>query len=314
MFSYTMRRVFYLIPTFLLVATISFLLLESIPGDLATTMLGQDATAERLAKLRFQLGLDRPVLVRYLDYMYGIFKGDLGYSFAKSKFVADILRQRFPITLLLAAVSFFISVFIGIPSGLIAAIKHKSWWDRVLMVVATGGMSIPTFWLGLNLIVVFAVFLGWLPSGGYTPLTEGVLENLKHIILPACTLSFVGAAEIARMTRTKTLEVMTEDYIQTARAKGLAHIVIVCKHVLKNTMVMLITVLGIRFGVLLGGAVVTEQVFRLPGVGRLIVQALQHRDYVVVQGVMLLIATSYMIINLLVDLTYAFLDPRIRYD
>jgi len=288
--------------------------MELIPGDLATTLLGARATQERLEKVRQQLHLDEPLPSRYFQYLTGLVQGDLGDSIPLGRPVAEVVGHKFTVTVVIALSAFLVSVLLGIPLGLIAGVKHMSMYDRAVMVIATLGLSIPAFWMGLNLIIIFSIWLKWLPSGGFVPFSESFVGAIRHLLLPAATLGFLSTAEIARMTRAKTLEVIREDYVRTARAKGLREIAIIGKHVFRNIAVLLMTVLGMRLGRLLAGAVVTEQVFRVPGLGMLIISSLEKRDYLTVQGVLLVMGATFMVLNLLVDLSYAYLDPRIKYD
>lgn len=312
--AYIVRRLLGLIPVLLLVAVMSFLLIHIVPGDPAIIMLGNEASPEQLQALRQDMGLDRPLPTQFGLWVSHVAQGNLGDSIFLGRSVSQALLERLPATLQLAIIALILAMVIGIPAGLVAAIKQNSFWDQVVMVVAMAGISIPSFWLGLALILVFSVQLRWLPSGGYVPLWQDFWGGLGTLILPAISLGFMQAALIARMTRSSMLEVLREDYIRTAKAKGLGQGVVILKHALKNAMLPIITVIGTAFGVLLGGAVVVETVFTYPGFGRLVVLAVQRRDYPLVQGALLLIALIYVLVNLIVDLLYCVFDPRVRYD
>ena len=311
---YIIRRVLGLIPVLILVAVVSFLLIHIIPGDPAAVMLGTDATPQEVEKLREDLGLNEPLHVQFYRWISRVLRGDLGDSFFMGRPVTVALLERLPATILLAVAALFFAVLIGVPAGIIAAIKQNSIIDQLVMITALIGVSLPSFWIGLNLILIFSVNLRWLPSGGYVPLTENFIDGLRCLLMPAFALGFMQAALIARMTRSSMLEVLRQDYIRTARSKGLAEQVVVGLHALKNAMIPILTVIGTAFGVLLGGAVIVETVFAYPGIGRLVVAAVQRRDYPVIQGALLLISSIYVLVNLLVDVLYTLIDPRIKYN
>ncbi|NMB15659.1 MAG: ABC transporter permease [Firmicutes bacterium] len=311
---YIIRRVLGLIPVLILVAVVSFLLIHIIPGDPAAVMLGTDATPQEVEKLREDLGLNEPLHVQFYRWISRVLRGDLGDSFFMGRPVTVALLERLPATILLAVAALFFAVLIGVPAGIIAAIKQNSIIDQLVMITALIGVSLPSFWIGLNLILIFSVNLRWLPSGGYVPLTENFIDGLRCLLMPAFALGFMQAALIARMTRSSMLEVLRQDYIRTARSKGLAEQVVVGLHALKNAMIPILTVIGTAFGVLLGGAVIVETVFAYPGIGRLVVAAVQRRDYPVIQGALLLISSIYVLVNLLVDILYTLIDPRIKYN
>ncbi|NLN16791.1 MAG: ABC transporter permease [Firmicutes bacterium] len=312
--AYIIRRVLSLIPVLVLVAVVSFLLIHIIPGDPAAVMLGTDATPQEIEKLREDLGLNEPLHVQFYRWISRVLRGDLGDSFFMGRPVAVALMERLPATILLAVAALFFAILIGMPAGIIAAVKQGSVIDQLVMVIALIGVSLPSFWIGLNLILVFSVNLRWLPSGGYVPLTENFIDGLRCLLMPAFALGFMQAALIARMTRSSMLEVLRQDYIRTARSKGLSEQVVVGLHALKNAMIPILTVIGTAFGVLLGGAVIVETVFAYPGIGRLVVSAVQRRDYPVIQGALLLISAIYVLVNLLVDVLYTLIDPRIKYN
>lgn len=314
MAAYVVRRLLGMIPVLILVALTSFLLIHMVPGDPALVMLGSDATTEQVDQLRAELGLDRPLITQFGLWISQVLRGNMGDSFFLGRPVTQALMERLPATLQLALLSLLFALLVGIPAGLIAAIKQNSWWDQLVMATAIIGISVPAFWLGLALMLVFAVQLGWFPSGGYTPLWEDFWGGLSTLVLPAISLGLMQAALIARMTRSSMLEVLRQDYVRTAKAKGLGRWKVIMKHALKNAMLPIITTVGGAFGVLLGGAVVVETVFTYPGLGRLVVMAVQRRDYPLVQGALLLTSVIYVMVNLIVDLLYVVFDPRIKYE
>lgn len=314
MTAYVLRRLLGVIPVLVLVALGSFLLIHLVPGDPAVIMLGNEATPAQLEMLRTQLGLDRSLPEQFILWLGHALRGNLGESFFLGRPVSRALLERLPATMQLAVLSLFFSLLIGIPAGLLAAVRQNTWWDQIVMATAIGGISVPSFWLGLALILVFSVQLGWLPSGGYTPLWQDVGLGLRTLILPAVSLGSMQAALIARMTRSSMLEVLRQDYVRTAKAKGIHDWSVIVKHALKNAMIPVITTIGTAFGVLLGGAVIVEIVFTYPGLGRLVVLAVQRRDYPLVQGALLLTSVIYVVVNLAVDLLYCVFDPRIKYE
>jgi peptide/nickel transport system permease protein len=298
----------------MLVAVTSFLLVYLVPGDPAMVMLGSDATPQQHQSLRAQMGLDRSLPEQFVLWLGQALRGNLGESFFLGRPVTQALMERLPATMQLAMLSLLFSLLIGIPAGIVAAVRQNSRWDQIVMVVAMGGISVPSFWLGLAMILLFSVQLGWLPSGGYTPVWEEFGQGLRTLILPAISLGFMQAALIARMTRSSMLEVLRQDYVRTATAKGLGWSRVTLRHALKNAMIPVITTVGTAFGVLLGGAVIVEIVFTYPGLGRLVVLAVQRRDYPLVQGALLLTSVIYVVVNLAVDLLYGVFDPRIKYE
>lgn len=313
MLAYTIRRLLLTIPVMLLVATGVFLLLRLTPGDPAGIILGPDATEERRMELRRELGLEDPLPLQYVRWLGRTLQGDLGRSLFLDKPVTAALLERAQPTLLLTSLALLVAVSIGLPTGIIAARARGSWLDLGSMGVAMVGIAMPTFWLGLNLILIFAVLLRWLPVAGYEPLSKGPWQSLRYLILPALTLGVAQGALLARMTRSMMLEVLGQDYVRTARAKGLAERGVILRHALRNAFIPLMTVIGLTFAALMGGAVVTEQIFNIPGVGRLLIQAIGRRDFPLVQGTVLVIAALYVLVNLTVDLLYAVVDPRIRH-
>jgi peptide/nickel transport system permease protein len=300
----------------LLLVGISFLVFGSMhiaPGDPASIIGGPTATASDIEAIRDSLGLNDPFLVQYWDYLKGVFQGDFGYSYQTKQSVSEAIAVRFPNTLNLAVASMIVAVVIGIIAGMISALKQNSWLDVSSTVFALAGISIPNFWLGTILILVFAVNLQVLPVGGLDA-PFWTVEGMKQLILPAITLGTGSAAMIARMSRSSMLEVIRADYIRTARAKGVKEKSIIWVHALKNSMIPVITVIGLNFGFLLGGTIITEQVFAINGVGRLMIDAIAARDFPMVQGSVLLVATLFVLVNLIVDIIYVFVDPTISYD
>jgi peptide/nickel transport system permease protein len=313
MIALIVRRFIQLI---LLLIGISFLVFTSMhiaPGDPAAIIGGPTATESDIAAIRENLGLNDPFLVQYWNYLKGILQGDLGYSYQTKQSVAEAIAIRFPNTLNLAIASMIVAVVIGVMAGIISALKQNSWLDVTSTVFALAGISIPNFWLGTILILVFAVNLQVLPVGGLDA-PFWTVEGMKQLILPAITLGTGSAAMIARMSRSSMLEVIRADYIRTARAKGLKEKSIIGIHALKNAMIPVITVIGLNFGFLLGGTIITEQVFAINGIGRLMIDAIAARDFPMVQGSVLLVATLFVLVNLIVDIIYVFIDPRISYD
>lgn len=293
-----------IIPVLFVVSFVIFTLLYFTPGDPAQIMLGEQAPPDAIAQLREEMGLDDPFLVQFGRYVLNILQGDLGTSYKTGRPVVDELLARFPTTMLLSFLSILVAVSIGIPVGIISATKQYSWFDNSAMVFALLGVSMPNFWQGMVLILIFSVNLNWLPASGfYSP---------AHWILPCITIGTSTAAIITRMTRSSMLEVIRQDYIRTARAKGQKESVIVLRHQLKNALIPIITVIGLQFGFLLGGAVLTESIFAIPGLGKLMVDSIKARDYQVVQGGVLLIAAAFIVVNLFVDILYAYADPRIK--
>jgi len=312
-FRYIIRRVLAAIPVMLIVTTTVFTLLYLTPGDPAGVILGPDATIERINELRERLGLNDPWHVQLLRWYGKLLQGDLGDSLSiANRTVAQAIAERAEPTILLTSLALLVSLAIGVPAGVLSALGRGRWVDALVMFIAIVGVSMPSFWLGLNLIYVFAVSMRVLPLAGYQGLEQGPQETIRYLILPAITLGLAQGALLARMTRSMMLETLGEDYVRTARAKGLSRPNVVIGHALRNALIPLVTVIGLSFAVLMGGAVITEQVFNIPGVGRLLIQAIGRRDYPLVQGIVLIIALMYVLINLAVDLVYGILDPRLR--
>jgi ABC-type dipeptide/oligopeptide/nickel transport system permease component len=306
MAAYIVRRLVLLVPVLLGVSLGSFGLLQLVPGDPALILAGQEATEDVLAQIRHEYGLDQPRPIQFLVYLRNAVRGNLGISIQSRQPVATLIAQRFPFTLRLAFLAILFSAALGVVAGIIAATRRNSAVDLTALFGSLVGISLPIFWLGLLMILVFSVRLRWFPAGGSGTLT--------HLVLPAIVLGAASSAVIARMTRASMLEVLRQDYVRTARAKGVRDRRIIYQHALKNAMIPILTVFGLEFGYNLGGAVLTETVFSLPGLGRLIVEGIFARDYPVVQGAMLVVATTFVLVNLLTDIAYAFFDPRIRYE
>jgi len=312
MLNYLLRRTAASIPVLLLVSLMSFAVIWLVPGDPAAAFLDSSASPEQVARLRHELGLDQPLPIQMAEWYGRVLTGDLGQSILLRRSVGAALVERLPVTLSLAGLALVLAVTLGILAGVLAAIRRGTLADQSIMTLALLGLSVPDFWLGLVLIVVFAVGLGWLPSGGFVPITQSISGWLATMALPALTLALVQMGFIARMTRSAMLDVLHQDFMRTAHAKGLSHGYVIMRHGLPNAMMPILTVIGIIAGSLLGGAVVVEQVFSLPGVGRLIIGAIMSRDFPVIQGGLLFLAVIYLVINLVVDLLYAAVDPRVR--
>ena len=306
MLSYLIKRLLSTIPVLIGISLLLFFMLRMLPGDPAQVLAGQMATPEEIENIRHQLGLDRPIYEQYVTYLSRLARFDLGRSARTQNPVTQEIWARLPNTLLLAVVAITLACLFGIPAGIISAVRPYSWIDYLVTTSALFGMSMPVFWLGLMLVVVFSVILKWLPAGG--------TGSWQNVILPSVTLAAFVVAFIARMTRSTMLETLSQDFTTTARSKGLQERVVVIKHAFKNAMIPIITVVGLQFGLLLGGAVLTETVFAWPGIGRLIVDSILARDYPVIQGTILIFGLLYIMVNLVVDLIYALVDPRIRYD
>jgi peptide/nickel transport system permease protein len=313
--AYALRRLLLAGPVLFGVSVLVFAVLHLAPGDPAAIMLGAQATREDVERLHRDLGLDQPLVVQYVRWMGHVLQGDLGRSIPLGRAVLPEVLLRFRATLVLTAGALLIAILLGLAAGIVSAVKQYTWLDRISMGVAVTGVSLPVFWTGIMLILLFALQLRWFPSSGMSsPYGSGVADVLWHLVLPAVTLGTASAAALARLTRSSVLEIIRQDYVRSARAKGLAERAVIARHVLKNAINPIITVLGLQVGFLLGGAILTETVFSWPGLGSMMVRAIQARDYPLVQGGVLLIATSFVLVNLVVDLLYAVFDPRIRYD
>jgi peptide/nickel transport system permease protein len=313
MLGYLLRRVLATIPVMAIVALFVFSLLYLAPGDPAAVIAGDQASPEDVEKIRKSLGLDRPFLVRFTEWSLQVLSGDLGISMFTGLPVTELIRQRIEPTLSLMVVTLFLAIGVAVPAGVIAAWKAGTWIDRTVMAFAVLGFSVPVFIIGYLLAYIFALQLDWLPVQGYTPISRGFWPWLENLILPAIALGFVFMALIARITRATMLEVLSQDYVRTARSKGVGEGSILFVHALKNAAVPIVTVIGIGVALLIGGAVVTESVFAIPGLGRLTIDAIVRRDYPLIQGIVLMFSFTYVLVNLAVDLIYTLLDPRIRY-
>ncbi|MGH6943886.1 MAG: ABC transporter permease [Geminicoccaceae bacterium] len=333
MAEYLFRRLIQLIFVLVGVSVVVFFAMRVLPGDVATLLLGERATVAELARLRHQLGLDQPIYVQYLRFVADALHGDFGTSLRTNDPAFRDVLIAFPVTLQLTIAALAIAVTIGVPSGVLAASRPYSWLDNLVMTASLFGVSMPIFWLGLMLILVFAGLLNWLPLGGVLPIGADVPRvtgmpvvdtlltgdmrlfalSLQHLLLPACTLATIPLALITRITRSEMLTALGQDYVRTARAKGVAEWKVIFKHTLRNALIPVVTVIGLQLGLLLSGAVLTETIFALPGLGRLVINAVLGRDYPVVQAAAILTSLLFVLVNLLVDISYAYLDPRIRY-
>ena len=313
MLTYVAKRLVATIPVMAIVAALVFALLRLAPGDPASIIAGAAATTQDVVAIRAKLGLDRPIVSQFVVWVGHLATGDFGESFYFRQPVAELVAGRIGPTLALATSTIVLSVLVAVPLGVLAAWKQGSWIDRVVMGVSVLGFSVPVFVIGYALIYLLAIELAWLPVQGYQPIAEGLGGFVSHLVLPTLALSVIYIALIARMTRTSVLDVLSEDFIRTARAKGLSSHVILVRHALRNAAVPIVTVIGLGIALLIGGVVVTESVFSIPGLGRLTVDAVLARDYPTIQAVILLFSFVYVLLNLLVDLAYLWLDPRIRY-
>ncbi|MBB5703234.1 peptide/nickel transport system permease protein [Ochrobactrum daejeonense] len=310
---YLIKRIFALVPVLLLVSIFVFLLLRLTPGDPAAILAGDAATTEQLERIREAMGLNEPILTQYFTWMGRIFRGDLGVSLISGVPVLDMISQRIGPTISIAVLTIIIAVLAAIPMGVVAAWRHRSWIDYLVMSFSVLGFSVPVFLVGYVLLLIFSVNLGWLPVQGFKPISSGFGSFLERAILPALTLASIYIALIACMTRAAMLDVLGEDYIRTARAKGVSDRRLLFVHALKNAAVPVVTIVGTGFALLISGVVVTESIFNIPGIGRLTVDAVLARDYPVIQAMILLTSALYVFVNLLIDLSYTLFDPRIRY-
>jgi peptide/nickel transport system permease protein len=312
MTAYILRRLVMLVPVLIVVGVVVFGLVHLTPGDPAAVILGDRATPEDIARLRDQLGLNDPLPVQFVRWFSNVLRLDFGESIFLGEPVTQALLDRVQPTVLLTLYALSIQVLIGIPAGVLAAVRYNSPLDRALTVMAISGSAIPTFFLGILLILIFSVRLCWLPSGGYVPFGEDPAAHFRGMLLPAFALGFSAAGLLARLVRSSMLDVLREDYVRTAFAKGLPEQLVIVRHALRNALIPALTVIGISIGALLGGAVVTETVFTIPGMGRLVVQSIARRDYPVIQGAIIAIAMTYVLVNLVVDVLYVYIDPRVR--
>ena len=313
MTAYILRRLLATIPVMVVVALFVFLLLHLTPGDPAAVIAGDEATPQAVEMIRAKLGLDRPIYEQFGIYVSNLLRGDLGTSIFSNLPVTKLVMQRLEPTVVLAITTMVLAILLAVPMGVVAAWKARSAVDRVVMGFSVLGFAVPVFLVGYVLIYIFSIELKWLPVQGYRPLSEGIGQTAQSIVLPALALSMVYMALIARITRASMMEVLSEDYIRTARAKGVATIFVLLRHALKNAAVPIVTVIGIGLTLLISGVVITETVFNIPGLGRLTVDAILKRDYPIIQGLIILFAGVKVLVNLLIDISYVFFDPRIRY-
>jgi peptide/nickel transport system permease protein len=315
MATYILQRVLQMIPVLALATIISFSIIFLLPGDPALLILGDQLASDPTiyqAK-RAELGLDRPLTVQYLDWLGKTMRGDLGLSTRDRQPVIDGIKDRLPVTLQLAGLGLLLALVISIPAGVISALRPNSKWDIMASLFAFGGIALPNFWFGILLIYLFAVYLHWLPPSGYVPFSEDPAQNLTRMLMPAITLGLGLSAVLMRQTRSSLLEVLHQDYMTTARSKGLGQRVVVLRHALKNALIPVVTVLGLQMGLLFGGSIITESIFSIPGIGRWAVDSITTRDFPVVQAVSLVLALGVLLANLLADIAYAYIDPRIHY-
>lgn len=312
MLNYMLRRLLTVVPTLFFASILIFGLQKLLPGDPVLAMAGEDRNPQLIAQLRLEYHLDEPLPVQYLLWLKDVARGDLGHSIRINQPVLDLVLQKLPVTLELAVLAMAIALAIGIPAGLASAIWRNGPVDYIANLLALSGFSVPSFWLGIMMILLFSVELGWLPASGYVSPGESLSGNLKTMIMPAFVLGTAVAAIMMRHTRSAMIQVMAMDYVRTARAKGLSERIVLGKHALKNALVPIVTLGALEFGQLLSGAVLTEQIFSIPGFGKLIVDAVFNRDYAVVQGVVMCTATAFILLNMLVDMTYVLINPRLR--
>lgn len=309
-----LQRILQLIPILFIVSTIIFVITRMIPGDPALTMLGPQAPVEAVEELREELGLNKNIAEQYLIYLKDLLKGDFGKSYAYNEPVMKLILERFPNTLILTTISMLLAMFIAIPIGIISATKQYSIFDYVSMIGALVGVSMPIFWLGLMLVLVFSVNLEWLPSIGMGSMDKGLWDVIKHLILPCVCLATIPAATFARITRSSMLDIVKQDYIKSLRSKGLKENIVIWKHAFKNALPPILTVIGLQVSTSLSGAILTETIFSWPGMGRMIVDAIENRDYMLIQGSILFIAFIFVFINLIVDILYLYVNPKVSYD
>jgi len=314
MTAYLVSRLVQMIPTVLLVMLLIFVIFRLIPGDPVQFILGANPHPEAVVALRRQFGLDQPIPVQFIRWLGNVVRGDLGVSYINNQSVLSLILQKLPATLQLAFLAMLLGSAIGIALGLVSALKQDSWTDMLVRIIALFGFCTPRYWLAILLVILFSLTLKWLPSGGYVPLSESVRDNLRHVIVPMTTLALPIAAEQMRFLRSSMLDVIQQDYIRTARAKGLPERTVVMRHALKNALIPFLTIFGLQLGFSLGGSIVVELICAWPGIGWLTIQSIHRRDYAVVQGVVMVSAIGFLIINLLVDVCYTILDPRVRYD
>ncbi len=312
MTQYIIKRLLIAIPVLLGISVAAFFLVRIIPGDTVTVLLGTHYTETQAEALRQRLGLDKPLWTQYFIWLGQVLRGDFGQSAYTGRPVLAVIFDRLPVTLQLAGMSILFAMIVGIPLGVISALHRRQIRGYAASFVGILGISVPGFWLGTILILAFSLKLGWLPSGGFVGINVDPIDNLRHMVLPVLALGTAVAAVVVRMTRSSMLNILKQDYVRTARAKGASENKVVYRHALKNAMIPVITIIGLQAGYLIGGSVVIEQVFSLPGVGRLALQAIGNRDYALLQGVVLFVAVAFVVVNLVVDVLYALFDPRIR--
>ncbi|MGL6201482.1 MAG: ABC transporter permease [Lachnospiraceae bacterium] len=313
MIKMILKRIVQLIPILLIVVTITFFITRIIPGDPAAIVLGPQAPAEAVEALHEELGLNKPIMVQYVEYLKQILHGDLGKSYHYNKPVTELIMERFPNTVELSAASLIIALLVGIPAGVLAAKKQNSLWDYLLSVLSLCGVSIPIFWLGLMVVLLFSVNLGWFPTLGIGSMENGIGDVISHMVLPTLCLMTIPAASFARTTRSAMLEVIGSDYIKALRARGILERKVIFRHALKNAFSSIVTVVGIQAASLLSGAIMTETIFSWPGIGKLIVEAVGNRDYALIQSCVLFVAIVYVFINLVVDIIYILINPKVSF-
>lgn len=309
-----LKRVLQIIPVLFVVVTFTFMLTRMIPGDPATMMLGPQASPDAIALMKEKLGLNKPMLQQYIDYFLGIFQGDFGYSYSYSSSVMPLIMGKIPATLSITLTGLVLALLVGVPIGVESAVKQNTAFDYIFMVLALVGVSMPIFWLGLMLVLQFSVNLGWLPAMGMGNIANGAWDVVSHMILPCFCLATIPAATFARITRSSMLETINSDYVKSLRARGVKESLIIWKHAFKNALPPILTVLGLQLAYCFSGAVLTESIFAWPGMGTLIVNAVNSRDYSLIQGVVLFSAIAFVFINLIVDIIYMFINPRVNYE
>ena len=314
MLKMILKRILQLIPVLLITVSITFVITRVLPGNPAVSILGPQASAEDIVKMEEKMGLNDPLPIQYIRYVGGVLTGDLGTSYRYNQPVAELIFEKLPNTIQLALTSLIIALLIGVPVGIVSAVKQYSAFDYISMIVALLGVSMPSFWLGLMLVMVFSVNLGWFPTMGMGSLVNGISDVLSHIFLPALCLSFGSMANFARISRSSMLDVVNQDYMKAVRAKGIREYVVVMKHGLKNALPPIVTVLGMRIAELLTGAIMIETIFSWPGIGRLIVDAINNNDFELIQGVVLFMAVLYVSVNLIVDIVYLYINPKVSYE
>lgn len=314
MIKMILKRIFQLIPVLLITMSMTFVITRVLPGNPAVSILGPQATVEDIAKMEEEMGLHDPMPVQYINYMKRILTGDLGTSYRYNRPVADLIFEKLPNTLQIALASLIIALLIGVPVGIISAVKQYSLFDYISMIAALIGVSMPSFWLGLMLVLIFSVNLGWFPTMGMGVISNGIGDVISHLFLPSPCLSFGSMANFARISRSSMLEVIDQDYMKAVRAKGIRENVVIIKHGLKNALPPIVTVLGMRIAALMTGAIMIETIFSWPGIGRLIVDAINNNDFEMIQGTVLFMAILYVTVNLVVDIIYLYINPKVSYE